>query len=173
VVAARDPAPAMVPRVRVDRRRLALARGRVGARRAMGGGLAARADLRGQRGIDHLVALAVVPQLLERVVGPDRRLHDVHDDVGGIDQHPVARVLAFGADDVRARCLQPVADIARAGFRLAGRLRGRDDHGIEERGDLLHVDRDDVARRDLLQCLDGDLLLRERTGRLGFHAAPV
>src|SRR6185369_13674449 len=48
------------------------------------------------------------PELFEIVVGPHRRLHDVHNDVAGIDQHPFARRLAFDADDRRTCRLQRI-----------------------------------------------------------------
>jgi len=35
----------------------------------------------------------------------------VDDDVAGVDQHPLARLLALDADDPGAGLLQPVADV--------------------------------------------------------------
>src|SRR5690606_3841589 len=74
------------------------------------------------------------PDLLEVVVGADSRLHDVHDEVAEVDQHPFAGLLAFDREHVAARRLDLVAHAGRQGPRLAVRGAGRDHHAIEQTG---------------------------------------
>src|SRR5689334_18678146 len=53
------------------------------------------------------------PQLLEVVVRTHGRLHHVHDDVAGVDEDPLADILAFDAEDRRTGFLEFVADVVR------------------------------------------------------------
>ena len=85
-----------------------------------------------------------------------RRLHHVDDDVAGVDQHPLAGLLAFDADDRRAGLLELVADVVRERPDLPVRIGARDDEGVGDGGELADVEDRDVVRLDVLEGGDGD-----------------
>ena len=85
-------------------------------------------------------------------------LHDVDDDVPAVDQHPLAGLLAFDADDRGAGLLELVAHVVRERLDLPVGLGGRDDQRVEEAGELADVEDGDVAGLDVVECGDGGLL---------------
>src|SRR5689334_5674583 len=103
------------------------------------------------------------PQLLEVVVSADRGLHDVHDDVAGVDEDPLGRLLAFDAEDGGAGFLQLLADVARERLHLPIGVGGGDDHRVVQAGLRADIDHFDVAGLDVLERRDGGLLQRVKT----------
>src|SRR5256885_11262671 len=75
-----------------------------------------------------------------------------------IEEPPVASVLAFHAVDAAARRLRPFLDAVRQSLQLAGRVRARDDHAVEHRGEMGHVEDLDLARLDVLERRERGLL---------------
>src|SRR5262245_31406489 len=124
----------------------------VRSKRRARGGLRLRAGALGAR-------LAFAPQLLEVVVLPDRRLHDVDDDVAEVDQNPLAGGLALGAVHLLAERLRLLLHAARERLGLARRVGGGDDHAVEQAGKVGDVECCDVARLDVLERGDHCLLL--------------
>src|SRR6059036_2984355 len=102
--------------------------------------------------------LRLAPQLLEIVVRAHRRLHDVQDDVAEIEQHPVAAVLPFHPVDAAACRFRLFLDVARQRLQLAGGVRARDDHAVEHRGEMGHVEDLDLARLDVPERSERGLL---------------
>ncbi len=102
---------------------------RTGARQA---GDAARSAFVRRRG-----RLGRGPQFLEVVVGANRGLHDVDDDVAERRPAPIRRVSSPSTPMiVRAGRLELVADVARERLRLARGFGGGDDERVEEAGEL-------------------------------------
>src|SRR5437879_4609731 len=98
------------------------------------------------------------PQLLEVVIRACCRLHDMHDDVAAVDKHPFAGLLAFDADDDRARCFQRFAYMLRQRLHLPTRFGGGDDHRVVEAGQLADIENRDVAGFDVFEGGDGGFL---------------
>src|SRR5918997_5548800 len=65
------------------------------------------------------------PDLLEVVELSHGGMHDVHDDIAEVDEHPLAGLLAFHAVDARARLadtlLHPVGERLHLPVRVAAR----------------------------------------------------
>jgi len=87
-------------------------------------------------------------------MGAHRGLHDVHDDVAEVDEHPFAALLAFHAVDVAARRLGLLAHAARERAQLPARLGAGDDDPVEERRQVRDVVDADVLRLDVLEGVD-------------------
>src|SRR6185503_3633401 len=117
---------------------------------------------RRRRPVHDLVETPVRPELLEVVVLANRGLHHVGHYVARVHQDPLAGFLALGAHDGGAGFLQPVAHVARERLRLACRYGARHHDPVADRGELVHVDGLDVARLDVLQRGNDQLLLGER-----------
>src|SRR6266702_7285007 len=98
------------------------------------------------------------PELFEVVVSAHRRLHDVNHDVAGIDEHPVASLLAFDADDRRAAGLEAVSDVVGKRLGLARGLRGGNDQRVVQAGELANIEYDDVAGFDVFEGGNCDIL---------------
>src|SRR5438093_5442239 len=98
------------------------------------------------------------PQLLQIVIAAHCRLHDVHNDVAAVDEHPIARFLAFDADDSCAGGLHRFANVLRQGFYLPARFGGCNDERVVEAGELADIEQRDVAGFDGFEGGDGDFL---------------
>src|SRR5205809_6522657 len=94
-------------------------------------GLPAGALCRG--GLRQLHRLAA-PYFLEVVEVAHRGMHDVHDDVAEVDQHPLAVGFALHAVDARAVLAHLVLHVVGERLDLARRVAARDDHTLEHRG---------------------------------------
>src|SRR5438067_1013137 len=81
-------------------------------------------------GLRQLHRLAT-PYFLEVVEVAHRRMHDMHDDVAEIDQHPFAVRFAFDAVDPRAVLAHLVLHVVGERLDLASRVAACDDHALE------------------------------------------
>jgi hypothetical protein len=98
------------------------------------------------------------PQFFEPVIGPDRRLHDVHHRVAQIDQYPLAAFLALDRHYMAARCLHLVANVRGERPCLSVRGGGGYDHAIEEFRLSDGVEDLDVLGLDVIECVDDNPL---------------
>src|SRR5471030_2207003 len=96
----------------------------------------------------------IAPDFLEVVVLAQRRLEDMDDSVAAIDQHPLADLFAFGADDVAAQPLDLVAHAVGERLGLTIRRAARDDDTVEEGGQVGGVEHLDVLRLDVFETVD-------------------
>src|SRR5687768_15718341 len=71
--------------------------------------------------LGHLHGLAA-PDFLQVVEAAHRGMHDVHDDVSQVHQHPLAARLALDAIDARAERLDPLLDALGERVELAARV---------------------------------------------------
>src|SRR5688572_790736 len=99
------------------------------------------------------------PDLLEVVEVAHRRMHDVHDDVAQVDEHPLAARLAFDAVDARAELAHPLLDAVGKRLHLAVGVAAGDHHALEHRGQPRGVEDDDVVALHVLERLDDHALL--------------
>src|SRR5882724_4713344 len=104
-------------------------------------------------GLRQLHALAA-PYFLEVVEVAHRWMHDVHDDVAEIDQHPLAVRLPFDAVDPRAALAHLVLHVVGERLDLARRVAARDDHALEHGRHARGVVDQDVAALDVLEGFD-------------------
>src|SRR4029453_11538643 len=86
-----------------------------------------------------------------------RRLHDVDDDVAGVDQHPLGGLLALDADDCRACGRELGADRAGERLHLPVGFGGGDNERVVQVGELADVEDGDVAGLDIVEGGYGDL----------------
>src|SRR5258706_6013029 len=94
------------------------------------------------------------PHFLEVVEVTHRRMHDVHDNVAEIDQHPFAVRFAFNAVDACAVLPDLVLDVVGERLDLARRIAARDHHALEHGGHARGVVDEDVVALDVLEGLD-------------------
>src|SRR5919201_2322695 len=99
------------------------------------------------------------PDFLEIVEVAHRRMHDVHDHVAQIDEHPFAARLALDAVDTRAVFAHLFLHVVGERFHLARRLAARDHDALEHRGHARSVVDVDVAALDVFQRIDHHALL--------------
>src|SRR5581483_10275489 len=99
------------------------------------------------------------PYFLEVVEVAHRGMHDVHDYVAEIDQHPFAAGLALDAVDARAVLAGLLLHIVGERLHLACRLAARDHHPLEHRRHARGVVDMDVAPLDVLQRIHHHALL--------------
>ena len=70
------------------------------------------------------------PELFQVVVRAHRGLHDVHDQIAGVDEDPFRALLALDADDMGAALLELVANVLRERIaRLAATVEQRNSGG--------------------------------------------
>ena len=91
------------------------------------------------------------PELFEVVVRAHGGLHDMNDDLAGVDQHPFTRLLALDAEDRRAGLLQLVADVVRERLHLPVGFGGGDDERVVKTGELTDVEDGNVAGLDVFE----------------------
>src|SRR6185436_1768319 len=91
------------------------------------------------------------PDFLEVVEVAHRGMHDVHDDVAEVDQHPLARLLAFDAVYARAELADALLHAVRQRSDLPIGVAARDHHALEHRGHACGVEDQDVAALDVLE----------------------
>src|SRR6185369_6128975 len=93
----------------------------------------------------------VAPELFQVVVAAHGRMHDVHDDVAEVDQHPLAVAPAFDAEDLGAELLELRLHMGGERVHLAIGVAAGDHNAFEMRGLLCHVEDEDVASLDVLE----------------------
>ena len=98
------------------------------------------------------------PEFFEVVVGPDRRLHDVDDDVAEVDQHPLAGVFAFDRNHMAAMVPDLVPNACRKRSALPVGGGADDDDPVKEPSEFRGVEDLDVMRFDILECVDDQAL---------------
>src|SRR5512135_15906 len=100
------------------------------------------------------------PDFLQVVIAAHRGMHDVHDDVAEVDEHPLG--VRFPLDAVHAAAQLADALLHAVGERhdLARRVAAGDHHALEHRGEARGVEHDDVAPLDVFERLDHGALLR-------------
>src|SRR5260221_2628137 len=74
------------------------------------------------------------PELLQVVVAAHRGMHDVHDDVAEVDQHPLAVAAALDAGDARADLLHRFLHARGERVHLPVGVTARDHHALEVGG---------------------------------------
>src|SRR6266850_7189163 len=79
--------------------------------------------------LDRLAA----PDFLEVVEVAHRRMHDVHDHIAQVDQHPFAVRLALDAVDARTALAQLLLHVVGERLDLPRRVAARDHHALEHR----------------------------------------
>src|ERR687888_2789287 len=99
------------------------------------------------------------PDFLQVVEVAHRRVHDVHDDVAQIDQHPLAVRFALDAVDARAVFAHFLLHVVGERLHLPSGVAARDDDTFEHRGHARGVVDQDVAAFDVFQRGDHDTLL--------------
>src|SRR5258705_12610270 len=99
------------------------------------------------------------PHFLEVVKLAHRGMHDVHDHVAEVDQHPFARLLALDAVHARAELADALLHAVRQCSDLPIGVAARDHHALEHRRHARGVEDDDVAALDVLERLDYRALL--------------
>src|SRR3954464_11610308 len=104
-------------------------------------GLPAGALCRG--GLRQLHGLAA-PDFLEIVELAHRGMHDVHDHVAEVDQHPLARFLALDAVHARAELADALLHPVRKRSDLPIGVTAREHHALEHRGHARGIEHDDV-----------------------------
>src|SRR4029077_3105628 len=109
------------------------------------------------RALDAYVLFA--PDLLDDVGVAHRGMHDMHDDVAEIDQHPLAARLALDAVDARAVLAHFFLHVVGKRLHLARRLAARDDDALEHRRHARGVVDVDVAALDVFERVDHHALL--------------
>src|SRR3954468_24158296 len=82
------------------------------------------------------------PHLFEIVEGAHLRPEHMNDDVAGIDQHPVAVLLAFDADAFQARLVEALNGAVRDRCDMTVRASAGHDHGVADGGLAGEVDGD-------------------------------
>src|SRR5678815_5423364 len=99
------------------------------------------------------------PDFLEVIELAHRGMHDVHDHVAEIDQHPIAGLLALDAVHARAELADALLHAIRQRSHLPIGVAARDHHALEHRGHARGVEDDDVAAIDVFERLDhGELI---------------
>src|ERR671910_2374021 len=99
------------------------------------------------------------PDLLEVVEVARRGMHDMHDDVAQVDEHPFAARRALDAVDARAELAHPFLDAVGQRLDLTVRIAACDHHTLEHRGQARGVEDDDVVALHVLERLDHHALL--------------
>ena len=97
------------------------------------------------------------PHLFDVVELADFGAEDVHDDVSGVDQHPVT-----GLEALYARCAKTfILEIGNEMFAdrhdMTGRATGHDHHVVAQRGFPSDVDRDDIFCFRVLKAREDQL----------------
>ena len=82
----------------------------------------------------------------------------MNDDIAAVDEDPFACFFAFDTNDCPASRLDRVPDMLRERFDLTVRFGGGDDEGVVEGGQLADIEDGDVARFDVFESSNGDLL---------------
>src|SRR5205814_2851415 len=100
----------------------------------------------------------LAPELFQVVVAAHRRVHDVHDDVAEVDQHPLAVPAALDAVDARADLLHRFLHARGERVHLPVGVAARDHHALEVGGLARDVVDHDVAALDVLECGDDGAL---------------
>src|SRR5687768_3899818 len=93
------------------------------------------------------------PDLLQVVEVSHRGMHDVHDHVAQVDQHPFAARRAFDAVDARAELAHALLHAVGERLHLAVRVAARDHHALEHRGQARGIEHADVVPLDVLERL--------------------
>src|ERR1044071_9704218 len=91
------------------------------------------------------------PHFLQVVELAHRGMHDVHDHVAEVDQHPLAGVLALDAVHARAELADALLHAVRERSDLPIGVPPRDHHALEHRGHARRVEDEDVAALDVLE----------------------
>ena len=91
------------------------------------------------------------PQLLDIVKIPNFRPEEMHDDVTGIDQDPVAVLGTFDGNALNASRLQPLAQVFRHRADLTDTGAARHDHGVGNRALSSQIDIDDIDRLVIIE----------------------
>lgn len=81
----------------------------------------------------------------------NRRLHDMHDDIAEVHQHPFTVLFAFDRNDLAAGFAHLFLDVAGERLHLAIGIAGGDDDAVEQGGELGGVEDFDVAALDVLE----------------------
>src|SRR6185503_17373414 len=109
--------------------------------------------------IDEANRLAA-PDFLEVVEVAHRGMHDVHDHVAEVDQHPLAGLLALDAVHARAELADALLHAVCERSDLPIGVPACDHHALEHRGHARRVEDEDVAALDVLERFHHRPLLR-------------
>mgnify|MGYP001303364587 CR=1 FL=1 len=93
------------------------------------------------------------PQLLDIVKIPNFRPEEMHDDVTGIDQDPIAILSAFDGNALNTSRLKPLTQVFRHRPNLTDTGATRHDHGVGNRALTGQVDIDDIDRLVIIERL--------------------
>jgi hypothetical protein len=124
-----------------------------------GAGYRARLRRHGRR-------FGVFPELLETVELTHARQHDVHDDVGEVDEYPLTFALAFHAHGLEVVLLGELHDAIGDGFDVAVGVARGDDDDVGDVGEVSHVHDFDVDGLHVFERTVDDAQESLRDGRL-------
>jgi len=81
----------------------------------------------------------------------------VHDDVGEVDEHPLARALALDADRAEAGFLGLLDDSAGDRTHVPVRAAARDDHRVGDGREMAHVEHMHLLGLQIVERVSHDL----------------
>src|SRR5919201_6320622 len=99
------------------------------------------------------------PHFLQIVELAHRGMHDVHDHVAEVDQHPFAARLTLDTVDPRAVLAHLLLHVVGERLHLARRFAARDDYPLEHRRHACGVVDVDIAALDVFQRVEHHALL--------------
>ena len=100
--------------------------------------------------------LGTAPEVFERVVGPRLGLEQMDHDVAVVEQNPAAFFVSFDSQPAVAHPIfQGVVDFLAHGVELAATGAGGEHEVVEHRGQLAHVEHDDVGAAIVFGGLGG------------------
>src|SRR5919199_5282659 len=105
----------------------------------------------------HAHALAA-PDFLEVVEAAHGGMHDMHDHVAEIDEHPFPCRLALNAVDANAHLANLLLHAVGERLDLTGRIAARDDDALEHRRHARCIEHQDVVSLDVFERVDDNAL---------------